>query len=323
MARDILREFELENVDLEPRAETKPTERLSRWLVGSLVFHALLILGLFFSPLTPEPGTRKFPVYSVDLIGGEKLGGGTPGIDLSPAPAPKRMAPRRDADAVKPEAKPKAVAKIEPAKAEKPIKEQVAKVEKRKTVDAEPVARDAVALKVTKAKEPAAKESAREAKAEAGAESGALDNVRERIMQAAVERAKSRNESTQRSSKGDGGSGGPGEGEGAAALGKGGRGGGTVRGMEYLIYQNRMFETIKGNWAWAGRGNLKVEVHFSVKESGEITGLRVVQSSGDASYDESVLRALKKSSPLPPPPENHRRDFAHVELTFRPQDLGA
>lgn len=321
MARDILREFQLEKIDLETRAEAEPTERLSRWLFGSLVFHALLILGLFFSPITPGPGTRTFPVYSVDLIGGEKLGGGFASVDLSPAP--KRIAPRLDADLAKPEIKPRAVAKLEAAKAEKPIKEPAAKIEKRKSVDSEPVARDAVALKAAKTKEPAVKEPVRDAKAEAGAESGALDNVRERLMQAAVERAKGRNESAQRSSKGDGGSGGPGEGEGAAALGKGGRGGGTVRGMEYLIYQNRMFETIKGNWAWAGRGNLKVEVHFSVKENGEIAGLKVVQSSGDASYDESVVRALKKSSPLPPPPENHRKDFAHVELTFRPQDLGA
>lgn len=321
MARDRLREFQLEKIDLEPRDKAEPTARLSRWLVGSLVFHALLILGVFFSPIAPEQDARKFPVYSVDLVGGEKLGGGTPSVDLSPAP--KRIAPRLDTDSAKPEAKPKLVAKLETAKTEKALKEPAAKVEKRKRVDSEPVARDAVALKAAKTKEPAAKEPARDAKVEGGAESGALDNVRERLMQAAVERAKGRNESAQRSSKGDGGSGGPGEGEGAAALGKGGRGGGTVRGMEYLIYQNRMFETIKGNWAWAGRGNLKVEVHFSVKENGEIAGLKVVQSSGDASYDESVLRALKKSSPLPPPPENHRKDFAHVELTFRPQDLGA
>jgi colicin import membrane protein len=85
-----------------------------------------------------------------------------------------------------------------------------------------------------------------------------------------------------------------------------------------------MLSTIKENWAWVGqRSNLKVVVHFGIKDSGEIVGLKIVQPSGDPSYDESVLRAVKKSSPLSPPPETYRRDFADVELTFRPRDLGA
>lgn len=92
-----------------------------------------------------------------------------------------------------------------------------------------------------------------------------------------------------------------------------------------MIYQNRMFATIKENWSWVGgqRGNLRVVVHFGVRETGEIVGLKIVQPSGDPSYDESVLRAVKKSSPLPAPPEAYRKDFADVQVTFRPQDLGA
>ena len=95
-------------------------------------------------------------------------------------------------------------------------------------------------------------------------------------------------------------------------------------GMDFIIYQNRMLGTIKDNWTWVGqRSNLKVVVHFGVKETGEIVGLKIVQPSGDPSYDESVVRAVKKSSPLPAPPESYRKDFADVELTFRPRDLGA
>ena len=86
-----------------------------------------------------------------------------------------------------------------------------------------------------------------------------------------------------------------------------------------------MLATIKDNWAWVGqqRSNLKVVVHFGIKENGEVVGLKIVQPSGDPSYDESVLRAVKKSSPLAAPPESYRKDFAEVEITFRPQDLGA
>jgi len=157
----------------------------------------------------------------------------------------------------------------------------------------------------------------------AKSESASADSVRERLLQAAVDRAKSR-ENSQRPVK-DALSAGAGEGEGAAGLGPGGRGGpGIVKGMDFIIYQNRMLGTIKDNWTWVGqRSNLKVVVHFGVKETGEIVGLKIVQPSGDPSYDESVLRAVKKSSPLPAPPESYRKDFADVELTFRPRDLGA
>jgi colicin import membrane protein len=151
-----------------------------------------------------------------------------------------------------------------------------------------------------------------------------LDSVRERLIQSAVERAKNRTDSGQKTSKGEVISSGTGEGEGAAALGKGGRGGGVVKGMEFVIYQNRMLSTIKANWVWVGqRSNLRVVVRFNIKENGEIFGLKVVQASGNASYDESVIRAVNKSSPLPAPPEAVRNDFSEVELAFRPEDLGA
>lgn len=166
---------------------------------------------------------------------------------------------------------------------------------------------------------------AKPAKDEAKSETASADAVRERLIQSAVDRAKSRTETAQKLSKGETLSAGSGEGEGAAGLGAGGRGGpGIVKGIDFIIYQNRMLATIKENWAWVGqRSNLRVVVQFGIRENGDIVGLKIVQPSGDPSYDESVLRALKKSSPLPAPPENYRKDFADVEISFRPRDLGA
>src|SRR5919108_185844 len=197
-------------------------DKLPKWLFLSLLFHGLLIASLFILPFLPSRRDYTPPVYTVDLVGGEKIGGNKIGTELQPQPAPKEV-------------------------------------------------------------------------------------------------AKNRTESAQKSSKGEVISTGPGEGEGAAALGPGGRGGGVVKGMDFIIYQNRMFDTIKQNWAWIGqRSDVKVIVRFGIKENGEIVGLKVVQPSGDWSYDESVLRAVKKSSPLPPPPEPYRKDFADVQVTFRP-----
>ena len=199
------------------------------------------------------------------------------------------------------------------------------KVEKTKPVEKKVEIPEKSEVKEKSVKESVKREPAKEIKEESKTETASADSVRERLLQSAVERAKSRTETGQKVSKGEVLSAGSGEGEGAAGLGLGGRGGpGVVKGMDFVIYQNRMLSTIKDNWAWVGqRSNLRVVVHFSIKESGEIIGLKIVQPSGDPSYDESVLRAVKKSSPLPAPPESYRKDFAEVELTFRPRDLGA
>jgi colicin import membrane protein len=282
-------------------------DRLSKWLFFSFLFHGALILVLFVVPFLPDRSRPSYPIYTVDLVGGEKIGGNNLGTELLP-PSVSKAAPKKAAEEVPPPLETK----------------QETKKEKPKPVEKSAPPEEKVALKEAAKKEPPKKEPTKDTKSEPKTDESALDRVRERLIQSAVDRARSRTEGAQNPAKGDAISSGPGEGEGAAALGPGGRGGGVVKGMEFIIYQNRMLSSIKDNWAWVGqKSNLKVVVHFSIKDSGEITGLKIVQPSGDPSYDESVLRAVKKSSPLPPPPEGSRKDFADVELTFRPKDLGA
>ncbi|MCC6848366.1 MAG: TonB family protein, partial [Deltaproteobacteria bacterium] len=130
---------------------------------------------------------------------------------------------------------------------------------------------------------------------------------------------------------GMGGATGPGAGQGGSAKtltgpagigGEGPGGGGTVRGLEFVVYYNQMLSRIKERWAWVGtRGDLRVTVRFSILPSGEISNIRLTERSGDQSFDASVERAVKGAGPLPPPPEAYRSDFTDVELKFRPADL--
>lgn len=281
-------------------------ERLPRWLVVSFLLHVVLIACVFVVPMLPSPSGPVHPVYVVDLIGGEKIGGANLGTELTPPP--KQSSKAREAE------KPPVIPETKEIKKETP--EKVKPVEKRAPPEEKLVLKEKTKI------EPAKKEPIKD---DTKAESASVDSVRERLLQSAVERAKARGESAQKTARGEVLSSGSGEGEGAAAIGAGGRGGpGIVKGMDFIIYQNRMLSTIKENWAWVGqRSNLRVVVHFGIKENGEIVGLKIVQPSGDPSYDESVLRAVKKSSPLAAPPESYRKDFADVELTFRPRDLGA
>jgi colicin import membrane protein len=292
-------------------------ERLRKWFVYSLLLHLLFIAGMFLSPMAPAE-RLPMPVHVVDLVGGERIGAANVGTELRPIskqPPPSQESLPKEAPEPKKEAK-----KEEPQKEEKI---------KTKAVEKKPPAEEKLVLKEkTKTEavrnEPA-KDIKREAKEDAKSETASADSVRERLIQSAVDRAKTRTEGTQKSSKGETFSAGSGEGDGAAGLGAGGRGGpGIVKGMDFIIYERRILTTIKENWAWVGqRSDLRVVVQFGVKDNGDIVGLKIVQPSGDPSYDESVLRAVKKSSPLPAPPENYRQIFADMEITFRPRDLGA
>ena len=299
-------------------------EKLSKWLVFSLIVHVAFITALFIMPFLPTRKAPEVPVYTVDLVGGEKIGGTNFGTELTP-PAKTAPPPKEKAQAERPV--PATETKAEPKKEKAEKKEKVEKkeaAEKNKAAEKLVIPEKKPAPKETAKKEAPKKETASAAGSETAAEENAADRVRERLIQSAVERARNRSEKSEKTSKGEMISSGTGEGEGAAALGVGGRGGGVAKGMDFIIYQNRMLSTIKDNWAWVGgRSNLRVVVRFNIKDTGEIAGLKIVQPSGDASYDESVLRAVRKSSPLPAPPETVRKDFAEVELSFRPKDLGA
>lgn len=289
-------------------------ERLPKWLLFSLILHGVFVACLFLAPLLPTRARLDVPVYVVDLVGGEKIGGVKLGTELPAPPKPAAKTPEPDQVAPAREKKTEII---------KETPEKVPPIEKKAPEEKKIVLKEKAKLDAAKT-EPtiAKKEPAKEMKEKAKTETVSADSVRERLLQSALDRAKARGESPQKPTAL---SSGPGEGEGAAGLGPGGRGGpGIVKGMDFIIYQNRMLATIKDNWAWIGqRSNLKVVVHFGIKENGEIVGLKIVQPSGDPSYDESVLRAVKKSSPLAAPPESYRKDFADVELTFRPRDLGA
>lgn len=97
-----------------------------------------------------------------------------------------------------------------------------------------------------------------------------------------------------------------------------------MRGAEFLLYYNEMITRIRDAWVWVGGAtNVEVKVGFGIMDDGRIVDVRLLERSGDASYDESVLRAVRGVGRLAPPPERYRRDFSDVELTFRPSDLQA
>ena len=312
-------------------------ERLPKWVLVSLVVHGILILILFSTSFWLPDRREPPPSYVVDLVGGERIGGRNLGTKLIPETKTKSLGPEPLPAKVPAPVKSFPPEEKKQAKAEKPAKVEKREKTEAKTTEESPAEKTKVKTVKTKGaerqQEIAAKAVAQEPKDAAGSEENSLEKVRERVLQAAIERARNRAVAAQgspnaadktKSDKGEPLSAGSAEGLGAQSLGKGGVGGeGVLKTVEYIRYVNYMQATLKANWAWAGpKRSLKALVRFGVKESGEIIGVKIIQSSGDALYDESVIRAVKKSSPLAAPPENHRKDFADVEYSFQPDQVG-
>ncbi|MEK6562042.1 MAG: hypothetical protein AABZ59_02570, partial [Candidatus Binatota bacterium] len=84
--------------------------RVWRWVAFSSVLHLLFIWSLFIIPHIPSRRGPSYPVYTVDLVGGEKLGGTNLGSVAAPLPPAKKSIEK---------AKAEPAARIEPAKKEK------------------------------------------------------------------------------------------------------------------------------------------------------------------------------------------------------------
>ena len=308
--------------------------------------------------LMPQRFAHRPPLlvsYSVDLVAPDRVGGsnivqggkgrveGAPLVSAPPAP---KVEPPKPPPKVEPQKPPEQVAKPEPKPAEppkveaKPKDDEMALAEKAKKPspppaptaakpEPSPQAKPAPSPKaVAKAEPPkvdakAAAEAKKAAEAKAvadakAAKEAAATRQRDDQIAAAVRRVE------QRTGVRGGGLGNkageqPG---GALSVGPGEGTGGTIRGVEYLLYYNQLLNRIKQSWAWAGTDRaLEAVVRFNITESGEILNVRIAQASGDASYDASVERAVRAVNPLPPPPEAYRKEFSDVELTFSPEQM--
>jgi TonB family protein len=60
---------------------------------------------------------------------------------------------------------------------------------------------------------------------------------------------------------------------------------------------------------------LETQIAVDLGPTGEVLGTRITRGSGNPWYDESVERAIRKASPLPPPP-----DAGEWPFSFKPSD---
>src|SRR5579862_282576 len=125
-------------------------------------------------------------------------------------------------------------------------------------------------------------------------------------------------------SKSGGGLGGTDTGSGpVGAGGQGPGGGGQLVGLEFMAYRQQFINTIKAQWANViARPGLVAAVRFEIAPDGEVSNIRLAQSSGNPAYDASTVRAVQHVGKLPAPPARYASEFHEFVIEFHSEESG-
>ncbi len=294
---------------------------LARALIISMGLHAGLFYAFTRFHIQPVERTFYAPIHVVNLTGPFPAGpaGRQPRVEARPArPSRPKAPPRKKAARPQPPpSKPAPSPKARPKARQVPLKAETRAREvpprpapEARPRPAEPVAESPAAEQVLEERLARRLEELRRKHAAETPDSGAVDDalqgVGERRVSQAIEAIRRRLDAA--SPEGPGGSG-------AAGLA------GTRSALEELRlrpYYNRLWEHVKRHWAVPpgvrGRG-LSVIVSAVIDRKGRILRTVVEESSGSRAFDESALRALARSEPLPPIPDDVAD--ATLEVGFR------
>jgi TolA protein len=117
---------------------------------------------------------------------------------------------------------------------------------------------------------------------------------------------------------------GPGEPSEGSSLSREGSGSGSsVNPVLLDIYKNKVHQRISRNWrippGVPTDGSLVAGVFFRVDQSGRVFDVRINSSSGNLAFDEYCVSAVRKSTPLPPPPSEFAKaaESEGLEVSFR------
>jgi TonB family protein len=91
----------------------------------------------------------------------------------------------------------------------------------------------------------------------------------------------------------------------------------------FLLYYQAVQKKIRANWSFSGDNpDLTATVTFGINPDGSLNSIRVTASSRDPSFDDSVVRAIRRAAPFPPTPDRYRGQFAEgLPAIFKLGDL--
>lgn len=92
-------------------------------------------------------------------------------------------------------------------------------------------------------------------------------------------------------------------------------------------YVSVIKNALRNNWSRppSARNNMQVEMVLQLVPTGDIVGVRVTKSSGNAAFDRSAEQAVLRAERFPElqklPPRVFEKYFRHLNLVFKPEDL--
>lgn len=91
--------------------------------------------------------------------------------------------------------------------------------------------------------------------------------------------------------------------------------------VEFKQYYNAVGTKIQSLWVYPGEsaGDLQTVLSLNLLRSGEVKSVRVEKASGNALFDESAIKAIKKASPFPPLPGEMKGDSIEIGVRFCPE----
>ncbi len=257
----------------------------------SLTAHLAIFLLAVLSPRLPKP-PRKGMIHYVNVVsfpgGGGPGGGGGGEENIAETPLPKRETLKDLTTQQKAQQEPDTTFRHP---VDKPKKETKPKTEKKVSIQKpQPVTKKAPP-------DASAKESSGKPP---GKGSGTGSGVR----------------------IGGGGSGSGGSGSGSGA-GTGSAFSSQIglSNFPFTYYLQNIINRVSGNWFTSLvdpgiSGNFMVTVHFKIHKDGQVSDLKVEETSGIRSLDMSALRAIQSSAPFPPLPRAYEDDYLGIYLIF-------
>jgi colicin import membrane protein len=294
-----------------------------RGLFASLGVHILFVLICLLGQFRGDNELSKAPVYSVTLEGGSKLGGRS---QVAETKKQTPQAPPKNVGSKTPTPTPVPKQQVEPKKNEPKVPVQETKKDDIKTgeekkeevIKPKPTPVAVPEKKPTPKPEPTAKPQPKstptpEAKQKPQKPVVTPPKKKPENLESQYERAMQRYLGESSDAGGDG--------FGAARVGGRGMGGGVIKPPEFFQYLALLKRELKSGWQWYSRRDLLIaEVELKIARNGSILDERIVKGSGNREFDSSVLRAVRKSDPLPPPPTSVYDDFKVVRIIFDPRD---
>jgi TonB family protein len=250
-----------------------------RAMVYSAVFHAVLFSLIALSPSMPKPG-KKGMIHYVSFGGFPGSGGaGGSAAPKAAVTAPAKKETLRDltvASKVKPQTKPAMTYPVDKPKKDGAVKDAKKAAITKPQPDAEPAGANSAA-------------GTRDGAGPGGAGSGVRIGL------------------------GDGtGSGGFGSGYGDQI---------GLSDFPYQYYLQIISDRVSSSWFTAlvdpgVTGTFYTTVYFKILRNGQVTDLKVKESSGIASLDMSAQRAIQISAPFPPLPSDYDGAYLGIHLIF-------